>query len=310
MEQIRESDIVSESVNNLQVKFLKKLLPEFEYVDIEKNLSEINKDYASQLANDSFAILAFDTVFSPGIIPTTQELHYRKAYQYYFKNLYNLDVFDNKTQQFIYPNILEFQNLSSNPALYFQEWIANLRAIAVLKLRLGSDHNITNSIKNNLIESALCRMAENGETWVDELVYSLPIKMQERLDRISKEINLLLLEGNTLTPGQFFRIANEIEFNESEYLRGGIEDRISMIIDTYEETSEDEKLSQLAPVSNPFEKNTFNSLKANNTENKLSFKEGRVRGNLSQYFSSDEQAVKLTRILLGIDLDLSKSWFK
>ncbi len=310
MEQIKRAEIVFESVKYLQIKLLKRFFPVLEYSNIEKNLFEINQNYSSQLETNSFAILAFDAVFSPGIIPTTQEVYYRKAYQDYFKYLYNLDVFDNETQKFIYPNILEFQDSSLNSTLDFLEWIANLRAIAMLKSRLGGDHNITNSIKNNLIESALCRMAENGEVWIDELIYSLPIKMQERLDRISKEINSLLLEGKTLTPGQFFRIANEIEFNEAEYLRGDIEGRVSMILDTYEETSEDERLSILPPVSISFEKNTFNSLKENNSENKLSFKEGRVNGNLSQYFSSDEQASKITRILLGMDLDLPKPWFK
>lgn len=237
-----------------KANFLKRFLPHYDAEQVAAYLDSLTPEQVAKLQVGAFGSIAFDVVFSPGIIPKMREPEFRQAYQEYFRTFHNLETFDEKGW-FIYPEEEKFygdQRVGPNHPYFIRDWVANLRVVALMLRDIRHDTNVFSSITNNVVESALCRMAENGEPWPDSLLNSLPITMQIRLDTIREQVK----QGRVLAPGQFFRIANETEFQERQFMRGNTHTRITQVMETIDQTSADERFSRLPPDPATFKFNT------------------------------------------------------
>lgn len=208
-------------------------IPHLQVTETIRRLSSISDDDLILLKTGGFGSLAFDVIFSPGIVPKKREPAYRKAYTEFFSEIYDLDLFD-RDDMFVFPDEENFYfdpKTGPNDDRFLLEWVSNLRAVAILLQSFRPHESATTAVSTNLIEAALCRMAENGEPWPDNLFYALPYPMQERLDTLRRQINKEIADGRTLAPRQFFQMANELEFKERDFLRRNIHDRVDMVID-------------------------------------------------------------------------------
>jgi hypothetical protein len=212
-------------------------LPNLDLTTTVRHLSALNDDKATQLKAGNFGSLAFDVVFSPGILPKKRERDYRRAYTAFFREQYGLEVFD-QDDFFVFQNEENFYpspGSDSNDIRFLTDWVANLRAVALMLGHFRPNESVSSIVCNNLIESALCRMAENGEHWPEDLIYALPYAMQERLQTLRAEVEARLDEGYTLAPGQFFHLANDLEFREREFMRAATHQRVEMVVDQLDE---------------------------------------------------------------------------
>ncbi len=295
---ISQSAVSAENPYESRACLLHGYMPRLDISKTAKYLANLDQDQAALLKQGNFSSIAFDVVFSPGIIPKTSQPEYRHAYQNYFQELYGLELFDPQTKEFLYPNEADFYHdpkLGPNDSQFFAEWIANLRAIALMKQSLSIEANVLASFANNVIEAALCRMAENGEQWPDNLLHTVPFRMQERLDRLRVQIAKQLKSGRVLAPGQFFRIANELEFHQEEFMRGNISSRVSVILETLDESSNDERFSVLPPAPTP---NTLD-FEAGIDWHRPSDRQAR-QINLHHFLPNDDSARHFTNIMLGL----------
>jgi hypothetical protein len=134
-------------------------------------------------------------------------------------------------------------------------------------------------------------MAENGEHWPDDLIYALPYPMQERLQTLRTEVKARLDKGQSLAPGQFFRLANELEFREREFLRGGIHQRVDMVV---EQLDGQGKMSPAGPAVSTL------AYGPGVDWHRPSGRQFR-QVNLSSLLHNHEQATRWTGLLLGRD---------
>ncbi len=212
---------------------LKDHLPDLNLISAVRHLSEFSQEDLIKLKAGAFGSLAFDVVFSPGIIPKKREPEYRQAYCHFFREQYGMELFDQE-DLFVFPKEEDFYfqhpQAGPNEESFLREWVANLRAVAMLLRRYRPMENTPATITNNLIEAALCRMAENGEEWPADLIYALPYPMQERLDTLRSEVKRETSAGRNLAPGQFFQMANQLEFREREFMRQSTHQRVDMVI--------------------------------------------------------------------------------
>jgi hypothetical protein len=244
----------AENRNLAKANFLKKYLPNYDANVVGAFLDNLATEQVAKLQVGAFGSIAFDVIFSPGIIPKMREPQFREAYQEFFRTFYNLETFDEKGW-FIYPEEEKFhsdQRVGPNHPFFIRDWVANLRVVALMLRDIRHDSNVFSTVTNNVVESALCRMAENGEPWPDSLLNSLPITMQIRLDTIREQVK----QGRVLAPGQFFRIANETEFQERQFMRGNTNTRITQVMEAIDQTSAEERFSRLPPDPATFQFNT------------------------------------------------------
>lgn len=230
-----EAHLTNDVLQNIGLKalLLRDHLPDLDLPATIRYLSGLSEDDLTKLRTGSFGSLAFDIVFSPGIIPKKREPEYRKAYTDFFRQQYDLELFS-LDDMFIFQQEDDFYynpKQGPNDSRFLAEWIGNLRAVAVMLQSYRPTEMVNMAVNNNLIEAALCRMAENGENWPDNLFFALPYPMQERLDTLRQQIAEETSRGRTLAPRQFFQMANELEFKEKDFLRGAIHDRVDMVIE-------------------------------------------------------------------------------
>lgn len=234
-----------------QTHLLLKLIPSLNRSEVDRRLHEFTPEQMTHFRMADMGSLAFDIVFSPGIIPKNSQPAYRIAYQTYFNQIYGLEIFDQEGQ-FIFPEITdvlpEVEERRRQDQLIV-EWIANLRAVEYMRRSLIGAFEFEQLVTNNLTEAVLCRMAENGERWPEELFSNLPVASEIRLDELRQEVDKKRLQGYVLAPGQFFRAANLLEFQEKDVLRQYQEKRRATIMDMVEEAAQSKRTSSTPPPS-------------------------------------------------------------
>jgi hypothetical protein len=221
-----------EEINQEKACLIGQYIPVLDTGHTARYLGDLSESTVSKLKTGSFGSLAFDIVFSPGIIPKTREPAFKRAYKELLEPVCAGPLFD-EDDLFVKQREEDFyydQKSGANDDKFLEEWVGNLRAVYLMLRHFRPVENAASLIQSNLIESALCRMAENGEYWPDNLFYALPYPMQERLATLRKEIEREISRGRTLAPGQFFHMANQLEFREREFLRKSIEARAEMVI--------------------------------------------------------------------------------
>lgn len=245
-------------VKGQQTQLLIRLIPGLDMAEIDRRLHEFTENQLFNFRISDMGSLAFDVVFSPGIIPKTSQPEYRTAYQEYFNSLYQFPIFD-ESGYFVFPEISSVQpNLEDRRQYdnFIIEWVANLRAVAMMRQTLLREFNTDSIVTNNLTEAVMCRMAENGENWPEELFRNLSIAAEERLDHLREEITQKRLQGYVLAPGQFFRAANLLEFREQIMSKDSLHGRRITIMNMINEAAESKRPSSnppasIAPVSAP-----------------------------------------------------------
>jgi len=254
-------------------------------------LGDLSAEDSAKLKAGAFGSLAFEVVFSPGIIPKVREEPFKIAYLDFLNDNYPGPFFDS-ADQFLYQNeeVYHYDSeLGPNNPEFLSEWVANLRAVYLLHRHFRPMDNAMTTISGNLIEAALCRMAEAGEQWPDNLFYTRPINIQERLYALRTQINEQIQSGQVLAPGEFFRIANELEFHQTQFLRGSVQDRVNMALEELEEHG------SLAPPE-PDSGLKFDPGVDWNQPTARQFRQV----NLSSLMSTPDQAHNWTQILLGV----------
>ncbi len=282
----------AEQITRNKALLLQKHLPDLDVDAASKHLGKLSEADAAKLKTGAFGSLAFDVVFSPGVLPKKRETAFKQAYRDFLESQYAGPFFDGD-DHFLYQKEENYHHdlkYGPNDDVFLAEWVANLRAVKILHQRFRPMSDSVATISGNLIEAALCRMAESGEAWPDNLFYALPINMQERLHAIRSQIDAQIRQGKVLAPGQFFRIANELEFREAQFLRGSTQDRVKMALDELEEHQSflpsrlDPGLEfDVAPDYSHLSARQFRQI------------------NLSAVMHTPEQAQSWTRLLLGID---------
>lgn len=289
---LSEGALTHDTLQNIGLKalLLRDHLPDLDLPTTIRYLSGLSDDNLIKLRTGSFGSLAFDIVFSPGIIPKKREEKYREAYKDFFRRQYDRELF-NQDEMFMFQIEDDFYydpKQGPNDSKFLAEWIGNLRAVAIMLQTYRPNEMASMAININLIEAALCRMAENGESWPDDLFFALPYSMQERLGTLREQIAEETSQGRNLAPRQFFQMANELEFKERDFLRGAIHDRVDMVI------------SQIAShrTSQPSEQNR--SLQFDPGVDWKHPTERQFRQvNLSALMRNPEQAQSWTHLLLG-----------
>lgn len=231
---LSEGPLNNDILQNIGLKalLLRDHLPDLDLPATIRYLADLSDDNLIKLRTGSFGSLAFDIVFSPGIIPKKREIEYREAYKDFFRQQYDRELF-NQDEMFVFQTEDDYYydpKQGSNDKRFLMEWVGNLRAVAVMLQAYRPTEMVSMAININLIEAALCRMAENGENWPDDLFFALPYSMQERLGTLREQITKEIAEGRNLAPRQFFQMANELEFQERDFLRGAVHDRVDMVI--------------------------------------------------------------------------------
>lgn len=281
-----------EKITRIKALSLQLHIPNLDVDATTEYLWKMSETEASKLRTGAFGSLAFDVVFSPGIIPKKKESAFKDAYRDFLKINYTGPFFD-QDDQFIYQREEDYyfdKSQGPNHPLFLSEWVANLRAIKILHQHFRPMSDSVSVISGNLIEAALCRMAESGEQWPDNLFYALPINMQERLHAIRSQLDAQMRQGKVLAPGQFFRIANELEFQEAQFLRGSTQDRINMAL---YELEEHRAMQPAEPASGL----VFDAAPGIRELSPRQFRQI----NLSSVLHNPEQAQSWTNLLLGIE---------
>lgn len=238
-------------IKGQQTQLLLRLIPGLDMAEIDRSLHEFTENQLFNFRISDMGSLAFDVVFSPGIIPKTSQPEYRAAYQEYFNALYQFPVFDERGY-FVFPEISSVQPNLENRRQYDNfiiEWVANLRAVSLMRKVLLKEFNTDSIVTNNLTEAVLCRMAENGENWPEELFRNLSIAAEERLDHLRDEITQKRLQGYVLAPGQFFRAANLLEFKEQDMIKDSLHGRRMTVMTMINQAAESKRPSSNPPAS-------------------------------------------------------------
>lgn len=284
-----------------QTQLLCQLIRALSPTEVDAELHEITENQLFHFRISDMGSLAFDIVFSPGVIPKTSQPRYRQAYQKYFQQLYGFDIFD-INGNFVFPEISEVMPNLQDQTLHNQfiiEWVANLRAVCLMRKYLADQHDNQSVVNTNLTEAVLCRMAENGEVWPDEVFTNLPIASEIRLNQLREEVDRKRRQGFVLAPGQFFRTANLLEFREQELKQQPLETRLAAIMEMVDQAASSQSPASLSmpPQSVPSRPTFLNYLPAQSVR---SYTERQSRGiMLRSLMKTPEHVHNWTMLLLG-----------
>ncbi len=195
---------------------LSGISPSLDPEKVQSYLTSVPPIKAVQWGQAGYASLFFDMAFSPGIIPKTHEKEYKIVYADFFRQQYGREIFTTD-DLFIFQNEAEYYDEPAegpSSPLFTRDWVANLRALAVMLQTFRHSDNNYGEMKTNLIEAACCHLLELGITPPEDLFAALPTSDQVRLQDIFKQYN-----GKEVAVGELFQICNKLEFEKKDYAR-------------------------------------------------------------------------------------------